>query len=243
MDYDIQPIGDTGVKVTFKGEVAPSLNRTIRQFCSSLKKADIPGVVEWVPAYDSVTVYYEPHRIRFKEISKKMEDVHDKASDKEEMASRLLQVPVVYGGKYGPDLERVAMQNGLSPDDVVEIHAGEPYLVYMLGFLPGFPYLGGLDKRVATPRLDEPRGRTPAGSVGIASEQTGVYPMESPGGWNIIGQTPIRLFDPDRAHPFLFRAGDRIQFQPVTEEKFEVLKHQAANGELDLGIADDGETD
>ncbi len=231
-------MGDSAVKVDFAGDVSPELNREIQLFCRKLGRAAIPGIVEWVPAFDSVTVYYYPHRLNYTEVCDKIYQINGMNSDRVERASRLISVPVVYGGQYGPDLGRVGDVNKLSKDEVIRFHCGQEYLVYMLGFLPGFPYLGGLDKRIATPRLEEPRAKTVAGSVGIAHEQTGIYPIESPGGWNIIGKTPLTLFEREKEDAFLFRAGDRVTFYEVSESEFE---KQAADGEFE--VVDDGKAD
>ncbi|MGP4105618.1 5-oxoprolinase subunit PxpB [Virgibacillus sp. L01] len=240
MHFSLYTMGDSAVKVDFAGNVSPELNRKIQLFCRKLGHAATPGIVEWVPAFDSVTIYYQPHRLSYTEVCDKIYQISGMDSDRVERASRLVSVPVIYGGRYGPDLSRVADVNKLSKDEVIRIHGRQEYLVYMLGFLPGFPYLGGLDKRIATPRLEEPRAKTVAGSVGIAHEQTGIYPIESPGGWNIIGKTPLTLFDREREDAFLFRAGDRVKFHQVSESEFE---KQTASGEFVVEEAYDGKAD
>lgn len=240
MHFALHAMGDSAVKVDFAGGVSLELNREIQLFCGKLGRANIPGVVEWVPAFDSVAIYYQPHCLSYTEVCDKIYQINGMDINRAERESRLVLVPVVYGGKYGPDLGRVAETNGLTEDEVIRIHCGQEYLVYMLGFLPGFPYLGGLDKRVATPRLDEPRAKTIAGSVGIAHEQTGIYPIESPGGWNIIGKTPLTLFDREKEDAFLFRAGDRVKFYEVSESEFE---KQAASGEFVVEEDYDGKAD
>ena len=133
----------------------------------------------------------------------------------------VVEIPVFYGGSYGEDLKDVAAHAGLTEEEVIKLHSSVDYNIYMLGFLPGFPYLGGLDPKLFTPRLDNPRTKIPEGSVGIGGEQTGIYPLESPGGWRLIGRTPLKLYDPDREQPFLYQAGDYIRFVPITAEEYE----------------------
>ncbi|MFB4167789.1 5-oxoprolinase subunit PxpB [Virgibacillus sp. JSM 102003] len=240
MHFTLYAMGDSAVKVDFSGDVSPELNREIQLFSEKLSRANIPGVLEWVPAFDSVTIYYQPHRLSYADVCNKIYQINGMNGNRIERESRLVLVPVVYGGQYGPDLGRVAEINGLSEEEVIHIHCGQEYLVYMLGFLPGFPYLGGLDKRIATPRLEEPRAKTFAGSVGIAHEQTGIYPIESPGGWNIIGKTPLTLFNREKEDAFLFRAGDRVKFYEVSESEFE---KQTAIEEFVVEEAYDGKAD
>jgi KipI family sensor histidine kinase inhibitor len=142
----------------------------------------------------------------------------------------VIEVPTVYGGEFGPDLAFVASHSRLSEAEVVQIHSGTDYLVYMMGFSPGFPYLGGMSPRIATPRLKTPRTAIPAGSVGIAQEQTGVYPVESPGGWQLIGRTPARLFDAGRQPPVLVEAGDSIRFVPIVPRQFTEIEEGIRRG-------------
>ena len=139
-------------------------------------------------------------------------------------APRIVEIPVLYGGEFGPDIEVVAQHNGLTVEEVIAIHAATDYPIYMIGFTPGFCYLGGLDRRIHAPRRKTPRTLLPGGSVGIAEAQTGMYPVDSPGGWQIIGRTPLRLFAPERENPFLYEAGDRIRFMPVTGEEYERIR-------------------
>ena len=146
----------------------------------------------------------------------------------------LLKIPVLYGNDYGPDLEEVAEHNQLSEKEVVQIHTQQPYLIYMLGFMPGFPYLGGLDKKLHTPRRSEPRLKIEAGSVGIANNQTGLYPMDSPGGWQIIGRTPLKVFDLNREPMTMYEAGDYIQFYEIDQEEYDQLSEDIRNGNFDI---------
>lgn len=235
MSINTYPVGDSAIKVIFAGEISPELNASIQAYCRKLDGTSIAGVVEWVPAFNSVTVYYQPKQIRYHILKKKLCDLYDLPNIKDKIKTRIIQVPVLYGGKYGPDLQQVAEFNQLEKKEVIDIHQNQEYLVYMIGFLPGFPYLGGLDKRIATPRLEEPRREIFAGAVGIANEQTGIYPVESPGGWNIIGKTPLRLFDRTE---FLFQTGDYVKFHRVNKDKFLELESQIKNNRFKVSIVE-----
>jgi KipI family sensor histidine kinase inhibitor len=179
---------------------------------------------ELIPAYRSVLVLYDPAVILFHELLEhlQMREAHLTTTDLPE--PRVIEIPVQYGGESGPDLESVARHTHCSAAEVIALHSGREYLVYMLGFTPGFCYLGGMDERLETPRLAEPRTHIPAGSVGIAGKQTGVYPINSPGGWQIIGRTPLHLFDPHRDPPVLVQAGDMVRFVPMNEENSATTK-------------------
>ena len=170
-------------------------------------------------------VQYDPMLVSFGDLREAISEVGSKLKDGKAGAGRLVEIPTLYGGEYGPDLEFVAEQAGLSVEEAVGLHSGVDYLVYMMGFTPGFPYLGGLPERLATPRLTTPRTVIPAGSVGIAESQTGVYPLASPGGWQLIGRTPLRLFDVERDPPSLISAGDRVRFVPLgSEDEYRCLE-------------------
>ncbi|WP_072891067.1 5-oxoprolinase subunit PxpB [Ornithinibacillus halophilus] len=216
-------MGDKAILVKFNDNVTPTLNQQIRSLCLSLQNQTLPGIVEWVPSFDTVTIYYQPDKLSYEQVS---EHIHhlSKTTGRTNTESYLIEVPVLYGNEYGIDMERVAQSSNLPIEKVIEMHSKPEYLVYMIGFLPGFPYVGGLPERLATPRLESPRSKVPAGSVGIAGSQTGIYPLESPGGWNIIGRTPLRLFNPKISNPFLFKAGDYIRFKRITEDEYQQIE-------------------
>ena len=174
----------------------------------------VRGVTNVHPAYASILIDFDPRAIRHREVERGAAELFAKAASAPLPEPRLVEIPVAYGGEYGPDLEAVASLTGHTPDEVVAIHASAEYLVYFLGFSPGFPYLGGLPESIAAPRLETPRRRVPAGSVAIGGQQTGVYPMASPGGWRIIGRTALCLFDPSADPPVLLRMGDHVRFMP-----------------------------
>jgi len=226
MTAEFLPMGDIAVRVVFGAEISPPINEQVHRFCHHLQAEPIRGVIEWVSSYASVTVYYQPWTIGYDELCGMLVEHGAEKRDIPLSEAWAVEIPVCYGGKYGPDLDEVATLHGLDGAQVIERHAGGDYLIYFLGFLPGFPYLGGLDPLLATPRRATPRLRVPAGAVGIAGAQTGIYPLETPGGWQIIGRTPLRLYDPDRQPPALLAAGNHVRFVPITATQFE----EAANG-------------
>ncbi|GEL77124.1 5-oxoprolinase subunit PxpB [Tenuibacillus multivorans] len=219
MNKRIWPLNDRAITVSFGEEIDVQINLRVQQLFSSLKRESYPFIVDMVPTYTNLTIYFDPQKINFKDMQQLIEEaLNDMHEHPVSIESKLVHIPVYYNG---PELERVAKQNQLTEDDVMRIHGREDYLIYMIGFLPGFPYLGGLDERIATPRLDEPKSQVEAGSVGVANQQTGIYPIQSPGGWNIIGHTPVNIFDSQKEQPFMFQAGDYIQFYPVDRKTYD----------------------
>lgn len=215
--------GERGLVVELGNSISPEINARVRRLGKQLSARSLPGVIEVVPTYRSLSIYFDPLSVSRTAVVERVRTILAAETDKEtdgEERGRVVHVPVSYGGAHGPDLDYVARHNGLSTQEAVEIHSSRPYLVYMLGFTPGFPYLGGMSKRIATPRLEKPRAKIPRGSVGIAGAQTGLYPIESPGGWRLIGRTPLRPFVPGAATPFLFATGDYIRFYPVSPEEY-----------------------
>lgn len=215
------PLGDMAIVVEFGTVIESATHEQVRLLSLYLDKHPLYGMIEYVPAFTTVTVFYNPVLLRYPEAQKALENaaaqsLHIKLEDN----ARTVDIPVCYGGSFGPDLEAVAAHNELSPDEVVRIHSSGEYVVYLLGFAPGFPFLGGMSQRIATPRRSTPRLVIPSGTVGIAGMQTGVYPIVTPGGWQLIGRTPVPLFRPDMNPPTLLRAGDRVRFLPITEEEF-----------------------
>ncbi|CAD5244657.1 5-oxoprolinase subunit PxpB [Thermococcus camini] len=217
---EFKPLGDSTLLISLGEVIDEEINERIHSLARAIEKANFEWLIEVVPAYSSLAVIYDPVLIDFESVKRAVEGVEFTS---ERFEGKLVEVPVVYGGEYGPDLEFVAEHNGLTVDDVIEIHSKPTYRVYFLGFLPGFAYLGGMDDRIATPRLEKPRLKVPAGSVGIAGKQTGIYPLGSPGGWRLIGRTPLKLFDPSKEPPTLLQPGDRVRFVPVDEEEFREL--------------------
>jgi inhibitor of KinA len=210
----IRCAGDRVLVAELGDGISPRVNARVRAFCRALEARRVSGVVELVPTYRCVAVHYRPEEIARRALETEILAAAREAGESALPPARLVEIPVIYDG---PDLDFVAAHARLSAEEVVRVHSAPEYLVHMLGFTPGFPYLGGMDERIAAPRLDKPRLRIPAGSVGIAGAQTGVYPIESPGGWRLIGRTSLKLFDPTREPPFLLDAGDRVRFVPVGE--------------------------
>ncbi|WP_324736167.1 5-oxoprolinase subunit PxpB [Thermococcus sp. SY098] len=213
-----KPAGDSALVIIFGDRIDEGINKKVHAVASAIEKASPDWLVEVVPTYTSIYVYYDPLKLSYQEALDAIKPFLS-AEPKGEKP-RIVEIPTVYGGEFGPDIEFVAKHNGLTVDDVIEIHSKPLYRVYMLGFTPGFAYLGGMDEKVATPRLEKPRLKVPAGSVGIAGKQTGIYPIESPGGWRLIGRTPLRLFTPEKEPPTLLQPGDYVKFVPISEEEF-----------------------
>ncbi len=226
----IKITGDTSVAVVFGDEINADINTKIRAFDEALNEEQIDGVYETVPTYCTLTIHYAPEQIRYEALQKKLEVMLRQAHKAQRMNTVVMEIPVLYGGEYGPDLPYVADYNHLTPDEVIKIHANEEYLIYMLGFTPGFSYMGGMDARIATPRLKTPRVLIPAGSVGIAGKQTGIYPIDSPGGWQLIGRTPVRLYDAHRDTPILLDAGLHVKFVPIDEKEYNRIVSRIALG-------------
>ncbi len=208
----LAPLGDSAILIQLGDEIDPAVNRRVHALERSLRARGREGILETVPAYASVLVHYDPLMLSYEQVKAWISGEMDKAEEAASIGPRRIEVPARYGGEDGPDLEAVAKHHGLKPRRVAEIHASRDYLVYMMGFTPGFPYMGKLDEAIATPRLETPRTHVPRGSVGIAGAQTGIYPLESPGGWRLIGRTKLRIFDLEADPPFLFSPGDTVRF-------------------------------
>ncbi|NKI21071.1 5-oxoprolinase subunit PxpB [Paenibacillus dendritiformis] len=216
------PLGDGAIVVEFDTVIGPASHEQVRLLSLYLDDHPLPGMIEYVPAFTTVTVFYDPLVLRYEEAKAKLDRAAAQTADMRlDKKARTVEIPVCYGGEFGPDLEEVAAHNRLTADEVVRIHSSVEYLVYMIGFAPGFPYLGGMPERIAAPRRSSPRLAIPAGSVGVGGTQTGVYPIVTPGGWQLIGRTPVALFRPDMTPPALLRAGDTIRFVPISEEEYE----------------------
>ena len=221
MSARVLPAGDAALIVEFEETIDPAVNARAIALCERVRAAACPGVRDVVPAYRSAAVYFDPLKT---DSAALRELLHREAAcdvAAVEPPGAPVRIPVCYGGDFGPDLESVAAVTGLGGDEIVRLHAAGTYRVFMLGFVPGFAYLGVLDARLATSRLATPRVRVPAGSVGIAGAQTGIYPSETPGGWRLIGRTPLRPFDAARATPFLLSAGDGVRFYPIDRHTYD----------------------
>jgi KipI family sensor histidine kinase inhibitor len=234
------PVGDCALTVEFGREISEEINGRVRSLAMALKNAAIPGVFEWIPTYRSLLVCYNPEKISFRRLIILLRRLIGSAGQAAQTGKRVWQIPVCYGGEYGEDLDNVSQNAGMAPEDAIKLHSLTEYRIYMLGFLPGFAYLGGLDKRIHTPRLKTPRTRIPPGSVGIGGEQTGIYPIASPGGWQLIGRTPVKPYDPKRAVPILFEAGDFLKFIPVSEDMFKEISARVEAGTYKYRLKQEG---
>jgi len=218
------PAGDKAIVLEFGNEISKELNLLVRKIDYTVNKENIEGIEEMVPTYRSLIVYYNPQRVKYTDLAQKLKEIENSITEIILPTAHISEIPVLYGGEYGPDLEYVAQYSKLSIKEVIQIHTEKEYFIYMLGFLPGFVYLGGMSDKIATPRLEKPRLKVLEGSVGIAGKQTGIYPIESPGGWQIIGRTPIKLYDPQNKFPFLLKSGNYIKFYPINKEQFKEIE-------------------
>jgi KipI family sensor histidine kinase inhibitor len=224
------PFGDSALLVEFGDTIDLDVNRKVIALSKAILKARIQGVEELVPTYRSLLIRYDLAKIGYKQLVLRVKDIESELKESKLEAVRRIVVPVVYGGQYGPDLSYVAQFHGLTEEQVIQIHSGREYRVYMLGFVAGFPYLGEVADEIATARLETPRLKVAAGSVGIAEKQTGIYPCEAPGGWQIIGRTPLRLFNPQMDPPALLKPGDSVEFQQVSEKEYKKIEEAILNG-------------
>ena len=221
------PAGDSAIAVEFGREIDLNINNQVAAMRTVIEAAidegKLKGIVELVPTYGSLLVVYDQLTVGYAGLIEQLKILAEGLEGVEIPDREVVEIPVVYGGEYGPDLGIVAQLNSLSEDEVIKRHSEAEYPIYMLGFVAGFPYLGGMDKSIAAPRKQTPRLKIPAGSVGIAGQQTGIYSVESPGGWQIIGRTHLKLYDADGEKPILLRAGQSIRFKPITEAEYEAM--------------------
>lgn len=224
--YSIFSLGDSALTIDFGNCIDEAVSNKVLQLFGKLQNLS-PHIIDVIPAYSSLTVYYHVAPLRtksqsaFEAVSQLIEPILNEEQDSLQTSERRqLKIPVCYTKKFAPDLEEIAAQKNIAAEDVIQLHTALTYRVYMIGFLPGFAYMGKVDSRIATPRKAQPRTEVPAGAVGIAGAQTGIYPLASPGGWNIIGQTPLKLFDATAREPVLLRPGDEISFYSITEDEF-----------------------
>lgn len=223
--------GDSGLVIEFGNEISEGINRRITYVTGKLDQAKLPGILDIIPTYRSILVNFDPFCISAGEIVDiAAAAMNDFSASPGTAGGEVIEIPVLYGGEKGPDMDVISAHTGLPPEEVIRIHSSVEYLIYMIGFTPGFPYLGGMPKEIATPRLQKPRALIPAGSVGIAAGQTGIYPVESPGGWQLLGRTPVKIFDHRRDPPFLLAAGNYLKFVPVTEDTYAAIEKAEAEG-------------
>ncbi len=236
MEARILIAGESCFFVDFGNRIDRELNARVQGLKGNLEKDPFPGMGELIPTYRSLAVYFDPLKVELSEVKGCLERALRTPAAETPEANLQISIPVCYGGSYGPDLEKVAESCGISVQEVISRHSGSELYCYMLGFTPGFPYLGGMDPSIATPRLANPRKVIAAGSVGIAGAQTGVYPTDSPGGWQIIGRTPLKLYDPQRRPPTAIQPGMTVKFYPITPKEFEAIQEQSLSGQWELEI-------
>ncbi len=230
--YRIFSLGDRAITIDFGNRIDELINEAVIQECNKLRQHPFQGMIEVVPAYSSLTIYYDIvalHKLVpagstvFEWVKQKTQETLTRSTVAGPFTERLIKIPVCYEAEFAPDLPALAAAKKLSTEEVISIHTSKQYKVYMLGFLPGFAYMGRLDERIEMPRKAQPENIA-EGSVGIAGKQTGIYPMASPGGWQIIGRTPLKLFDITNQEPTLLKAGDRVEFFSITKEEFNKIK-------------------
>jgi len=226
------PFGDSALIVEFGNVISPEVNRRVQALHYAVSNIKLPGVGECVPTYRSLLITYDQIKLGYEKLVSVIKDLEKTLETyPPKSRGRKAVIPVVYGGEFGPDLTQVSQYHNLKESDVIRIHSEHEYIVYMIGFIAGFPYLGELAEEIATPRLESPRLRVPEGSVGIAEKQTGIYPREAPGGWRIIGRTPISLFDPLWHPPALLQPGDRVKFKPISVAEFQQIRAAVSRDE------------
>lgn len=228
--------GDSAIVMEFGDTIEKEINARIAAVVENLKNKKIDGILDILPTYRSILINYDPVKISYGEMMDILKGLSKADSNKQSDEVRLIEIPTLYGGEYGPDIDFVAENAKMSKEEVIKIHSGTDYLVYMMGFIPGFTYLGGLDERIATPRLKSPRLKIDPGSVGIAGSQTGMYPLESPGGWQLIGRTPLKLFDDTKEPPVFIQAGDYIRYVPIDQKEYDKIKNEVENDTYKVSI-------
>ena len=232
----IMPAGDSCIVVDFGNVISLDINARVQALRHSLESSSIKGLLELMPTYRSLAIYFNPVETDLKDLKVRIEKAMKKQGTDMQTSTEEAIIPVCYGGKYGPDLENVAKHHGITPDEVIKRHSSVSCYCYMLGFTPGFSYLGGMDESIATPRLENPRELIPAGSVGIAGSQTGIYPIDSPGGWQLIGRTPLRMYNPSKTPPTLLDAGLWVKFNPISEEEYLSIESEVRSDRYSLNI-------
>lgn len=230
------PCGENALVVEFGNEISTEINAKIRKLILAIEKEAWEGIVEMTPTYRSLLVQYDPFLWSYSALVEKIESIPLQSDGESEEEVRLIEIPTLYADEFGLDMAFVAEHTHLSPEEIIRRHSARDYLVYMLGFIPGFTYLGGMDESLATPRLASPRLQILPGSVGIAGSQTGIYPSVSPGGWQIIGRTPLKLYDAMKNPPVFIQAGDYIRYIPISRADYDRIEEEVAKGTYQVKI-------
>lgn len=223
--YSLYPLGDKGITIIFGDKINFEIHQKVKMAIHKLEQKKNDTILDIVPTYNTITIYYNWLKTSYNELERWVNEcLSSDYHEEQEYDDIVIEIPICYGNGFGPDLSHVAEHNQISEEEVIRKHSSERFLIYMMGFLPGFPYLGGLPNDLATPRLQTPRGMVEAGSVGIAGDQTGIYSIASPGGWNIIGQTPVGIYHPENKQSFLLKVGNYIKFNPITKDEFDRIR-------------------
>lgn len=238
MIYSFLQNGNSAVTVQFKNEISREVNSCVTSLCTEIEQSKIRGVTEYIPTFCSVSVLYDCTVISAKKLKSKLEKIVKNIKITSSRKAKLYEVPVCYDESFALDMDNVCKHCNLTRDEVIKLHSGRNYLIYMLGFLPGFAYLGGMDESLATPRLDSPRSEIFEGAVGIGGEQTGIYPVASPGGWQLIGKTPVKVYDRTKENPILYSSGDFIRFIPVDIEEYKRIEKCVKAGAYEVKVTE-----
>ncbi|AQW20925.1 allophanate hydrolase [Lentilactobacillus curieae] len=230
-NYNIIPVGDQSISIEFANQIDPTINKTLQIIAKSIVSSNTDGITSVVPAYHTLLVSFDALLTTRESLIEKIQKLIKNLPDASSVKTKTWIIPVCYDSEFAPDLTDVATFGGLTPEQVIKMHTSKKYLIYFLGFLPGFAYMASVDKKIAMPRLSKPRLKIAAGSVGIAGSQTGFYPVDSPGGWRLIGKTPINLYDSTHPEPF-YQAGDFIQFKSVSKPEFLDIQQKDRAGEF-----------
>lgn len=229
---NIVNINENCLSVVFEERIAPDINAQVIQLKSAIESSDIAGIEELVISYNTLVIYFDDTATDHETLNKAISNLSLSSNERQQATTYI--IPVCYDAPFNLDLKEMATLHNITTEEIIQIHTSKPYLIYMLGFMPGFPFLGGLDESIATPRKASPRKEIPAGSVGIANAQTGMYPLSSPGGWNIIGKTPLKLFDPNRQPEVYYEAGDYIQFKRISKEEYDAIEQAVQEGTYEI---------
>lgn len=232
------PVGDSALTLEFGDEINYEINKIIRVFNKKIKSLNIDGIVETVPSFKALLIYYNPEKLFFSEAKEIVTDLLETIDVKDNKVRKVIEIPVCYDEEFGKDLDFVSQYTKLSKEEIIKLHSSKEYLICMLGFLPGFAYLGGMNEKLVTPRLKNPRLKLEAGAVGIGGEQTGIYPLASPGGWRIIGRTPIKPYDSNRNRAILYEAGDYIKFKPISKRDYYKIKDLVESGIYECNVVE-----
>ena len=217
----ILPYGEQALLINYEQKISLEIHRKVMGLQEQIVQAKIEAIQYIIPAYCSLTIGFDPFQISYAVLKERILALSDQNFDSADPNIQSHQIPVCYDPEFAWDMEEIQTHTGLSQEEIITLHSSKPYTVYMLGFLPGFPYMGSVSPNLECPRKEQPRLKIEAGSVGLAGKQTGIYPSRAPGGWQILGRTPVKAFNPVKENPFLFQAGDQVQFYPISRVEFE----------------------